>query len=342
MEVEFLSNLRYNLFVSVQEWERWHKKLGLFAQYLDQLAHSHGHENLTRTSPYPVPPYGTPVSPKTNRPVALDLGHSLRPLTDYATRHRPWDRASTLATRQGETSFAELAEPGNPNRKRGRDWEAEDHPAKRLSVRGPVAAPTVSSTLIDPTARSYTLPGAAAPPASLASLPAVSFVDSRLQPGTASASNGFYTVNASSYPTTNPSLSSRITAHPVALESSQPTSISTTCAPLLNLDLHHDYTSLPPLDAHLGPSMPSSGAARTLDTPSVVYDRHSPYRPVVNVHSLLYPPPVTIYPPRRFSRDQMHYQPLSKVIRETKSGVLPYYPPGLGTNRNAQIHYPSS
>lgn len=36
MEVEFLSNVRYNLFVSENEWAQWHVKLGLFAAYFNK------------------------------------------------------------------------------------------------------------------------------------------------------------------------------------------------------------------------------------------------------------------------------------------------------------------
>ena len=33
MEVEFLSNIRYNLFVSREEWESWYEKLNRFGRY---------------------------------------------------------------------------------------------------------------------------------------------------------------------------------------------------------------------------------------------------------------------------------------------------------------------
>ena len=340
MEVEFLSNVRYNLFVSAEEWEGWHKKLGLFAQYLDQPVHPDGHETVSRTSPYPGPPYGTPVSPITNRPVAPDrTGYSL-PQTDYVTCPQEWDRdaSHTIAPRQGQNPFPEL-ETRYPNRKRVRDWDAENRPAKRLSVRDPVARLTLSGMLANSTERSYVLPNAAPSTFSLTNLPTLSVDDSRRQNDFPSASNKPYT-NVPSQPTQSPVVSSRVTVDPETTACSQPTAISTTSIPLLDLGLHRDSTNLAPPDMHLGLSISSSRAPPTLHTSSVVYDRLSPYRPVVNVHTLLHPPPSTIYPPRSFSRDQMHYQPLSKVSRETKSGVLPYYPLGPGSYYEAQLPYP--
>lgn len=38
MEVEFLSNIRYDLFSSETAWARWHTKLGLFGDYFNQAS----------------------------------------------------------------------------------------------------------------------------------------------------------------------------------------------------------------------------------------------------------------------------------------------------------------
>lgn len=343
MEVEFLSNVRYNLFVSAEEWEGWHKKLGLFAQYLDRPVDPYGHETVSRTSPYPGPPYGTPVSPIPNRSVAPDRAGCTLPQSDYVTYHPQGDRDAThtIAPRHGQNPFTEL-EPRHPNRKRVRDWDAENRPAKRLSVRDPVERLTVSGMLADSTEPSYVLPSTAPSTLSLTNLPALSLDEPRPQNGLSSASNGLNSNNVPSQPTQRPAVSSRVTVDPETMACSQPTSISTTSVSLLDLGLYRNSTNLAPPDTHLGLSFSSSRAPSTLHTSSVVYDRLSPYRPVVNVHTLLYPHPSTIYPPRRFSRDQMHYQPLSKVAKETKSGVLPYYPLGAGSYYEAQLHYPGS
>ena len=38
MEVEFLSNMRYSLYVSEREWEDWHQKLGRFWAFWDRAS----------------------------------------------------------------------------------------------------------------------------------------------------------------------------------------------------------------------------------------------------------------------------------------------------------------
>jgi hypothetical protein len=76
--------------------------------------------------------------------------------------------------------------------------------------------------------------------------------------------------------------------------------------------------------------MPTS--ATTLHAPAQIsptyflQPRNSPYRPVHNVSTLLYPPPSSAlqHRPQSIEYNQMHYQPLGKPIQQRQSGRLPY------------------
>src|SRR5690348_12350912 len=53
MEVEFLSNIRYDLFSSETEWLQWHTKLGLFSDYFNQASKlpAEGETSVLQVSP---------------------------------------------------------------------------------------------------------------------------------------------------------------------------------------------------------------------------------------------------------------------------------------------------
>ena len=53
MEVEFLSNIRYDLFSSEAEWLQWHTKLGLFSDYFNQASKlpAEGETSVLQVSP---------------------------------------------------------------------------------------------------------------------------------------------------------------------------------------------------------------------------------------------------------------------------------------------------
>lgn len=78
MEVEFLSNMRYNLLASKSDWEEWLTKLACFHEYYDRALHS-----PTSVSPTHIP-VSTLDSP--TRPLA-PMMHELTPITPTITNN---------------------------------------------------------------------------------------------------------------------------------------------------------------------------------------------------------------------------------------------------------------
>ena len=332
MEVEFLSNVRYNLFVSQKEWEQWHNKLGVFADYLDRVSRlSRCVETVPRTPIRRPSPYATPVSPNSNPPSHPEpTSRSMPPTTDYNTRYHPREqtKAQVFVPLYGGNAPPELIGSRGPSRKRGYDEERDEHPAKRLSIRNPAPGLTLSRPSASSTVGSHILPLEAAPPTRSIDLRTIAFPDSGLRVGTGPISNTFHLNNMPLQPPQSPSPAYRLPpAGPVPW--SLPTSAPNIPASFTAFDAQRGYAGARSQDGHPMPS--STGVAPPFPTshlnisPSVVYDRHSPYRPVIGVNTLLCTPPsASLLHPRNFSLDQIHYQPLSKAAREPKSGILPY------------------
>jgi hypothetical protein len=105
MEVEFLSNLRYSLFVTDAEWKSWHARLGKLATFANQLKRSLGsrpESESTLTSPispslgatvYSLPLGGSPrtVTPVLAPQVTSAAISPIGPLPELASRKRAFD-----------------------------------------------------------------------------------------------------------------------------------------------------------------------------------------------------------------------------------------------------------
>lgn len=137
MEVEFLSNMRYNLLASKDEWEDWLTKLACFRDYYEQALR-------VPASPLAVSPsarsFHSPlVSPTTVTLPAADAAFAPASVTTYSppvSRHaQNWamyhaNPVSPLAARPSMTLPV--------CRKRSPDVEPIDHPAKRIMRRAPM------------------------------------------------------------------------------------------------------------------------------------------------------------------------------------------------------------
>ncbi|PTB48513.1 hypothetical protein M431DRAFT_487511 [Trichoderma harzianum CBS 226.95] len=138
MEVEFLSNMRYNLLAPKDEWEDWLTKLACFRDYYEQALR-------VPASPLAVSPsarsFHSPlVSPTTVTLPAADAAFAPAAVTTYSppvSRHaQNWamyhaNPVSPLAARPSMTLPV--------CRKRSPDVEPIDHPAKRIMRRAPMA-----------------------------------------------------------------------------------------------------------------------------------------------------------------------------------------------------------
>lgn len=135
MEVEFLSNIRYDLFSSEDEWSRWHTKLGLFGDYFNQASMLPVESAaMLRVSP----PRVQSLSPSSKLP---------SPSTDaFRSQSQPnWYMPPnglpySLPPQHigGETAMG-------GSRKRSRDDSDELHPTKRLALSSATSAPSMTA-----------------------------------------------------------------------------------------------------------------------------------------------------------------------------------------------------
>ncbi|KAL4890502.1 cyclin-domain-containing protein [Aspergillus ambiguus] len=328
MEVEFLSNVRYNLFVSSENWAKWHTKLGIFADFFNRASRAPEKSELGLTPPmlHVSNPEPTPrmYSPPSKLPSPPDLD---------AFRSQNWQLPSTAPTYPPAQVTGDV--PPVASRKRTRDDYPVEQPSKRVAM--PSMIPTPVSTL--PSSSSSltsipALPSVLAPTSapSQATIPTAS----RLPPPTFPPSTHHLG------PSVPPSAPGR-TMPPMYNPSMNwiPPMAPSSAVPPVTSGLYNPSLSLPdPGRQQSSPfSLPSANvspavSAYSVHTPQThlspsffLANRNSPYRPVRNVNTLLIPPPSTsLQQQRSIPFEHMHYQPLGKTAAERKTGVLPYHP----------------
>ncbi|KAL6721711.1 hypothetical protein ACLMJK_000815 [Lecanora helva] len=317
MEVEFLSNMRYTLFASEEDWTEWHMKLGKFSDYYDKASRVQtGFPNLALPAPQltmprdlPSPPISTNTSPP------------------YLTHPTP-----NVAALPHPLSMPPYLPPRNPSpdsslrhwsRKRSLEENSSEPPAKRLNSLAPSNA---SSTTLTPSTLNNT------PPVPRLPLPNLSISTGQPQIGHSSSPGSLPMPTGRAMASVFPVPHSRNHSS-VHLPSLQPTNhpgYSGGVAPTTGADFQPRQTpyasaaSTPSPTAHQFPQHGPTG----LSPSGWPMPRSSPYKPLRGVNTLLVPPPsASIHnQPQNVSHGQMHYQPLGKPVSERRSGVLPYFP----------------
>ncbi|KIX08233.1 uncharacterized protein Z518_02889 [Rhinocladiella mackenziei CBS 650.93] len=333
MEVEFLSNMRYDLYASAAEWSEWKAKLGKFGAFYDKASQLPFPDESKGTTP--VTPTSQSFPPKLPSPPSTH--HSVSPFAasnalngHYPTLPHPSSAASQLPNsplRQLHGSAAHQQE-----RKRSLDFSAEQPPAKRQQYSVPVAGQGGGLTLLPYTNNSLrTSPtttnhisdsGISSTPLNVPRLdaPRIPTSSGHLSDQLAPLAVPVSRAMSSIYPNTTAGYSQPIT--PISsvqnLFQNPIPSLGDGIRPITN------YPS-----AHTSPSNGFSGATPTLPGLSPSYfltHRASPYRPVRHVNTLLIPPPSAALqiPVRNVPSDQIHYQPLSKATTERRAGPLPF------------------
>ncbi|KND90879.1 hypothetical protein TOPH_04543 [Tolypocladium ophioglossoides CBS 100239] len=369
MEVEFLSNMRYNLLASKDEWEDWLVKLASFHEYYERAL------NLP-ASPIHIP---SPTNNAFNSPIPSPTGLTLSGIPDMppytplgVTSFSPSSQSKNFSAYQANTTSplaSKLAMNLPVTRKRSPEEELADHPAKRqvplraghmmhvppmnTRANGPVEAArlpvpqltVVTSTTPNPASAYSTANGyshqMAATTQHLVSLPplqpGVRAMSTVYQPGPATMVQqpAVPAITAVSVPT--PSYPIAPLASHSAIHYGTPTK-------------HHSPGSLAPFGSsplveHLG----SGSAVHTpishtpiSNSPSVyLQQRASPYKPVRHVNKLLYPPPSASLNQYHLGlpvpQNQMHYQPLGRR-HDVRTGVVPEF---LVYNRGQHHHFSS-
>ena len=336
MEVEFLSNMRYTLYASELEWEKWHVKLGKFGNYFDMasktpLAAKPKSINLpapiTHHRPdLPTPPASVQPSPSltqtsppiTHHSASLAASHfSFQPYPHplSAPPHLP---PNTITP---PTHLAEV-DARSYSRKRSHDDDNQETLArKRYSLTPSVnpiptltpgqvkkeppspiprlPPPNLSITTGDHHENYFGVAGAQLPMPPGRSMATVFPGPSRWpQNGMLPSVQSGYLPGMNALSPMN-EWSSRRSPYPARSATPSPTSLN--------------FPSQPAAPGHASPS-------------GYLYSRSSPYRPVRGVNTLLVPPPSASMhnPGSNMGFDQMYYQPLGKPISEQRAGVLPY------------------
>lgn len=342
MEVEFLSNMRYNLLASKEEWDSWLVKLACFHEYYERAARA-------PTSPLHV---ASPATHRFNSPASSPTAAPLPSMADVSTPNfnpssawpmysHPADAISPLATKPSislPTASRKRTSPGE---------DVLEHPAKRVapprldavvgSVPNMVARSNAPNRLPVPQLTLVTNSGVTSVPAtgtnanSNVSLPP-------LQPGVRAMS----TV----YQQTPPAMVQQpAMSAPSAPPTLTPTSFQS-ASQSASLAGHHPHPfSTPNKHPNPGGLMPFASSPMAelcgnhsgLHTPvsltpianspiAYLQQRQSPYRPIRHVNTLLYPPPSASLDQYHLSvpvqPTQMHYQPLGRR-NDVRTGVVP-------------------
>jgi hypothetical protein len=326
MEVEFLSNIRYDLFSSEAEWSRWNTKLGLFADYFNQAS---------------MLPVETPTMLRVSPPRVQSQSPSSKlpsPVTDF----RPQPQPNWYMPLNGLPPYSLPPQPlsgdiSSGSRKRSRDDNEELHPTKRTAMTSATFAPSMTIPVTSMNAMP-TLPPVLTP-TSAPVAPMASNI-SRLPPPHHSA----HLPNAYSTPQTLPpaapshlpAIMPPIYNRPQNWQQMPPLSVPPMQSGIYNApslsDLgRHHQGSFGVSSATVSPAV-SAYSVHTpqahLSSPSFfLANRNSPYRPVCSVNTLLIPPPSSsLQQQRSVPFDHMHYQPLGKGSTR-KTGLLPYIQP---------------
>ncbi|KAI9716250.1 MAG: hypothetical protein M1812_005475 [Candelaria pacifica] len=329
MEVEFLSNMRYSLFTSEEEWKEWHVKLGRFFNYFDKASRTPLEmtprppgpptPTLHVPPPLPSPPGSTHTSPPF-RGSHPPCGPAL-PLPHSTPHHAP-------QTVPSPAFLPDLDLKAN-GRKRSYDDQSNGPPAKRIVTRSMVPSNLSSTTLAPSTlpAPMSNMPRLPVPNLSISTGPPVNGYGKQIPaqlppPGGRSMSTVFPGTSTWSQPGFAPSSTMQ--------GGGQLTPTGVSFSPYGDQSRHQ--TPFPTSSATSSPtsaSFPVHTPSQTRLSPSYfLTHRNSPYRPVRHVNTLLVPPPSASMhnPTKNMNFDQMHYQPLGKSISERKTGVVPYMP----------------
>ncbi|KAG6258755.1 hypothetical protein E4U24_001087 [Claviceps purpurea] len=366
MEVEFLSNMRYNLLASKDEWEQWIAKLSNFHEYYDRAS------KLTASPIMKLSPTHRTVHSSAPSPTTSGLPSYISSSINTSLSPSSRDRQSGYVFSANTTS--PLARKFSISRKRSPEVDLTEHPAKRhvQSAHAPLDLGTDSiarlhnaslekSILPVPHLRLVanqqassggvftSLDGSGSQ--QMVSLPP-------LQSGTRAMST-VYQPSSSAGGMQQPTSTA-----PIGTSASTPGSIPQASAGSYSMATlptqaamgygvstkHHspgrllvNYGTSPLVDSFApGSATHTPGTLTPISNSPSVYLQHraSPYKPIRHVNRLLYPPPSASLDQYHMSApvhpNQMHYQPIGRR-HDLRTGIVPEF---LLYNRNDQQHLP--
>ncbi|KAI1419159.1 hypothetical protein F5Y12DRAFT_789295 [Xylaria sp. FL1777] len=340
MEVEFLSNMRYGLLTSKEQWQEWLHKLACYHKHCEraraeesarqaQPAPIHLSPNQERfTSPLPSPTAILPTSIHGSSSLVQAYSPSSTQPNSWNNAYHPTPIVSPLAVKPslGHSLV------------RKRSWEGGDtvEPAPKKVSREPTQSMVPSMRPITGNTDSVRLP---APQLTLDTSQAT-------LPSTYGPSN--YQSQTVSLPPLNPGIRAMSTVY----STSTPTwaTVGTalpTCGPQTpSYGVPSNYGT--PTKRHSPSSMAAFGSSPLAEvyashtpisnSPSVyLQQRASPYKPVRRVNTLLNPPPSIPLSEYHLGSSQMHYQPIGRR-NDVRPGIVPEFLPSYSHQQRHQIH----
>ncbi|RBR20686.1 uncharacterized protein FIESC28_05203 [Fusarium coffeatum] len=360
MEVEFLSNMRYNLVATKDQWNDWLDKLSCFHEYYERAVR-------LPASPVHVP---SPANKGQHSPIASPTAAmqptvNLPPTPAVTTNYSPTSSHSQNWSAYQTNIISPLSTKPNlqfppVSRKRSPEGEIMEHPAKRLAPqRG--AAPTMpqvprSNGIVEParlpvphlsvmTGHSQAQPQALPQPAltpfdnhniNVSGYPQPTQQVAQpvhvslppLQTGMRAMSTVYPTVPAAMVPKQSLPPTTGVTMAQTGFPTQAPVSYSNPSKQLSPGRLG-PFNSSPLAEAYGQSSVVHTPMAHTpiSNSPSVyLQQRPSPYKPVRHVNTLLHPPPSASLEQYHLSVPvppaQMHYQPIGRR-NDLRTGVVP-------------------
>lgn len=363
MEVEFLSNMRYALLASKEEWEEWLNKLTAYFEFWDRVSKPTSPAVVASpTLLIPSPTVGRGYSPLPSPTGSLQVKHGLA--TSRVTRYSPpilppnnTTNPALFAFSNGGSNVSPLAnrpDLGN-NRKRSWDEDADDLPAKRAYLAPPQAAaslPSFSSAHSKPppdprrlpvpnltlntahhapvTQPQYASTTYSMPQAATLSLPPL---DSGIRamstvyapPTSTSWAPPAAGASGSSQPSVPAATTTPISQYPPKSTTGYGTPTKR-LSPVNSLTPAAAYNTSSPMHEQFAPN--NGFSTPVSHSPSVyLQQRDSPYRPIRHVHTLLNPPPsasLQSYHLPAIAPSQMHYHPIGRRD-DYRTGIVPEY-----------------
>lgn len=322
MEVEFLSNMRYNLFTTDEKWTEWKRLLGNFGTFCDRATKSMLQMPRLQLSQQPG------RSPPTSAlPVAVASSvSSTSPMSYVSPACSQVSSATSFSARAPAPTMPPIGTNPLNQRKRSADHTGEPA-AKRVAYgfgTGVYSNAPPLPTLQVPHNAPVERP---APANRLPPLPQLAIPTPQPTPP-------FSMPNWSDLSLPPPGSRSMAMVYPQATQWQQPmvtpTSTATSGYSSQALTPTAADRSYPVSPYHASPgSSPvnySASNSRQLSPSYLLSQRQSPYRPVRGVQTLLVPPPSSSLQSaiRNINYEHMQYQPLGKTNTERRSGPLPY------------------
>ncbi|RFU31651.1 hypothetical protein B7463_g4663, partial [Scytalidium lignicola] len=325
MEVEFLSNMRYSLLASKEQWEEWQEKLGKFWTYCDRAMKT----PVTLPSPTGLPnPHSvlpTPPTTMQSSPSHTNLYSTSGTLGGTITYNQQWP------TNNYSVPALSSLPPPVPNlqpitsRKRAFEDDMGEPAAKRVTRSAPATMvpfqPAPAPVHMRSDAPRLPVPNLtiSTTQALNSSYPAVAnFAHS--SPSVLPPLNGNRALSA--YPTT-PSWTTQLPMLTPTAGQQGPHSAGGYGTPTRRQSPHSVQDLLSIGSSPISAIFPGYNPGHI--SPSVfLQQRASPYKPVRHVNALLYPPPSASMHNYSANIDQMHYQPLGKR-NDYRAGIVPDY-----------------